>query len=466
MKYSKNSGFPYKKSVYIFRRDLRYEDNTALIHALEQSESVIPLFIIDPTQVGQENKYRSNAALQFMTQALEDLAQTLQTKKGKLYCFNGSPEQVVSMLIEREKIQAVYSNCDYTPFSIKRDAKLADLCQKHAVDFHAYHDLLLQAPDTVAKKSGGFYTVFTPFYKALIKMPQEKPKTTRLHNFYTKPIPGALSSLHEAINYIPNKKTAINGTRAACLAILNNLQHYGTYDTTRDIPALDATTHLSAYIKFGICSIREAYDAIYKTLGKNHTLIKQLCWHDFFTSVAFHNPHVFGAPFHKKYANLPWNTNKQVFTRWRTGTTGFPIVDAGIRELISTGFMHNRIRMVTASFLIKDLHIDWREGERFFASHLVDYDPSVNNGNWQWVASTGCDAQPYFRIFNPWLQQKKYDKDCIYIKRWIPELKDIPAKEIHHWYKNYTKYTTSYPPPMVDHNQERIITQKIWLSIA
>ena len=260
----------------------------------------------------------------------------------------------------------------------------------------------------------------------------------------------------------PNKRITINGTRAACLKILATLSQFSQYDDERNIPALDATTHLSAYIKFGLCSIREAYEAITQTLGKNHTLIKQLCWHDFFTHIAFNNPRVFGAPFHEKYANLPWNNNLQAFTRWCTGTTGFPLVDAGMRELVATGFMHNRIRMVTASFLVKDLHIDWRQGERFFATHLIDYDPSVNNGNWQWVASTGCDAQPYFRIFNPWLQQKKYDKDCVYIKRWVTELKDIPSKDIHQWYKTHTKYKNSYTQPMVDHEHERKITQKIF----
>jgi len=449
-----------KKTLFIFRRDLRYEDNTGLRLALDQSEKVITCFVIDPEQVGKNNNYKSNAALQFMTEALEDLSKILSKQNGQLYFFYGSPTEVVEKLIKTENIEAVYVNRDYTPFSIKRDDLIENVCKKLNVKFNSCDDLLLQKPETITKKDGGAYSVFTPFYKAMMKQPVQKPVKTNLNNFYVKPIKESFLNPGEKIKFVKNTK--IHASRAECLKILKQLNQFKNYDSERDIPSLDATTHLSAYIKFGVCSIREIYEAIAQQLGKNHTLVKQLCWHDFFTDIAFHNPRIFGSPFNKKYSRLPWNNNSKILERWCEGKTGFPFVDAGMRELVSTGFMHNRMRMVTASFLVKDLHIDWQKGERFFANHLVDYDPAVNNGNWQWCASTGCDAQPYFRIFNPWLQQKKYDKDCIYIKRWIPELKNIPAKDIHAWYKAHEKYKNVYIKPMVEHDHESKLTKQIF----
>jgi deoxyribodipyrimidine photo-lyase len=218
---------------------------------------------------------------------------------------------------------------------------------------------------------------------------------------------------------------------------------------------------LSAHNKFGTCSIREVYYIIAETFTHEHALIKELYWRDFFTHVAWNFPHVFGNSFHSKFDKLKWSKNLKTFKAWCNGLTGFPVVDAAMRQLNKTGFMHNRARMIAASFLTKDLHIEWRLGEQYFAQKLVDYDPAVNNGNWQWVASTGCDAQPYFRIFNPWLQQKKFDPECEYIKRWVPELKDLSPAQIHSWYNPKQKAPADYPKPIVDHTQEARIT-KAW----
>ncbi|HSF52014.1 MAG TPA: FAD-binding domain-containing protein, partial [Nitrososphaeraceae archaeon] len=223
--------------------------------------------------------------------------------------------------------------------------------------------------------------------------------------------------------------------------------------------------------KFGICSIREAYSAIQKELGFNHHLIRQLYWRDFYVYIGFHFPFVFNSPFQERYRRnvIEWKNEPKEFELWCNGKTGFPIVDAGMRELNETGYMHNRLRLITASFLVKDLHIDWRYGERYFGLKLFDYNPSINNGNWQWVASTGCDAQPFFRIFNPWLQQKKFDPDCIYIKKWISELKEVPINTIHEWYKANSvidKSTNSssrdYPKPIVEHQKEITITRELY----
>ncbi|MFW5746484.1 MAG: cryptochrome/photolyase family protein, partial [Nanoarchaeota archaeon] len=248
--------------------------------------------------------------------------------------------------------------------------------------------------------------------------------------------------------------------RKSALRILRNLEQFEDYSKDKDIPAKDATTHLSAHIKFGTCSLREIYHAI-KGTREDHPLLRQLYWHDFFTYVAHHFPHVFGSPFRSKYKELEWDKGAQAekrFRSWCKGNTGFPIVDAGMRQLNTSGFMHNRVRMIVASFLIKDLHIDWRQGERYFAKRLMDYDPAVNNGNWQWAASTGCDAQPYFRIFNPWRQQKRFDPECIYIKEWVPELQELDPAHIHQWStecKEYWHKKVAYPAPIVCHDEER-----------
>ncbi|MGA9530868.1 MAG: deoxyribodipyrimidine photo-lyase, partial [Candidatus Babeliales bacterium] len=243
------------------------------------------------------------------------------------------------------------------------------------------------------------------------------------------------------------------GGSSECKKRINLIRHLKHYHKTRNYPAMP-TSYLSPHLKFGTLSVRYAAAIITKELSPHHDLIRQLYWRDFYTYIAYHSPFVFGSSYKDKYNQLTWSKSKLRFKKWQQGLTGFPIVDAGMRQLNTTGFMHNRVRMITASFLIKDLHINWQWGERYFAQKLVDYDPSVNNGNWQWVASTGCDAAPYFRIFNPWLQQKKYDPQCIYIKQWIPELKDIPSQIIHTWYKKYSPKMKNYPYPMVNHEKE------------
>jgi deoxyribodipyrimidine photo-lyase len=245
------------------------------------------------------------------------------------------------------------------------------------------------------------------------------------------------------------------GGRARAQAILGAIGTHASYATDRDRMDRAGTTRLSAHHKFGTVSIRESYHTVAKTLGPGHPLIRQFYWRDFFTHIAWHFPHVFGHAFQRKYDSLIWRGREEWFEAWCAGRTGFPIVDAGMRELAATGFMHNRARMIVASFLVKDLHIDWRRGEQWFAQSLTDYDPAVNNGSWQWAASTGCDAQPYFRIFNPWLQQKRFDPDCVYIRRWVPELAETTPALIHGWHTPTMLDTGSYPRPIVDHDTQK-----------
>lgn len=454
----------YKKTLFIFRRDLRLNDNTALQHACMQSQEVIPCFIFDPAQVGEKNKYRSMNAMQHMIESLVDLQKHIHKAHGKLYFFHGDSSTIIDHLIKETRASAAFLNRDYTPFSKERDKKIERVCIQNDIAFHAYDDIPLHSPDTILKKDQTPYGVFTAFYNRARVMPVAKPKKCSRISWYMHPISGALSddTMQKTIlGSYANDECLVRGGRTAALKTLHAIKDYKAYQKTRDFPA-QATTHVSAYLKFGTLSIREVYYHIQDTLGIHHPLLRQLYWRDFWMYIAYHNPHVFGQAYHKRYDGLTWDNNKTLFKKWCQGATGFPIVDAGMRQLNTTGFMHNRVRMIVASFLVKDLHIDWRWGERYFAQQLVDYDPCLNNGNWQWAASTGCDAQPYFRIFNPWLQQKKYDPECTYIKQWIPELTSIDAKIIHTSARHTIPH---YPRPCVDHALESA-KAKVWYKQA
>jgi deoxyribodipyrimidine photo-lyase len=425
----------YQTSLHIFRRDLRLHDNTALIQALASSRSVIPCFIFDKRQI-QENDYKSDNCIQFMLQSLSDLNKQLQSKNASLYFFYGLAEEIVTQLIKDKKIQAVFINRDYTKFSRQRDHKIENICLENGIGFHSIGDTLLHEPQEVYKPNGQAYTVFTPFFNKASSLPVNAVKKNPYNNYFSQEISFEDKTVFAKLSKKSNPNLFVKGGRQEALSLLKKIAGLRNYAETRNFPALNSSTHLSAHNKFGTLSIRELYAGIVNHFGSEHTLIKELYWRDFFTHIAYHFPHVFGHAFHEKYENIIWSKNEKYFHAWREGRTGFPIVDAGMRELNATGYMHNRLRMITASFLVKDLHIDWRWGEKYFAQKLVDYDPAVNNGNWQWAASTGCDAQPYFRIFNPWLQQEKFDADCLYIKQWIPELARIPAKMIHGLGKN------------------------------
>lgn len=442
----------YQKSLFIFRRDLRLEDNNGLLFALENSKVVIPCFIFTPEQI-EKNPFRSDHCLQFMLESLEELDEALRRCEAKLYYFYGKNETIIETCIKHLSIDAIIVNRDYTPYSRKRDENMLSVCNKYKIAFHSFDDLLLNSPEEILKENGKPYTIFTPYYHKAIKSAVTRPKENTHSHYSRETIPFAKdSSSFNTILPIKNKENAFPGGRTAALKILKSVVSFSRYGLERDFPSIDGTTHLSAYLKFTVCSVREIYHAISNVLGPHHELLRQLYWRDFFTSIAFFFPHVFEKAFQHKYEHLEWNDDETTFERWCEGKTGFPIVDAGMRQMNQTGFMHNRVRMVAASFLVKDLHISWQKGEKYFAQKLIDYDPAVNNGNWQWAASTGCDAQPYFRIFNPWLQQKKFDKDCIYIKRWIPELGSYTPKAIHEWYKE--KNNSQYPDPIVDHSME------------
>lgn len=444
----------FKCSLFIFRRDLRLEDNTGLIFALQSSELVIPAFIFTPEQI-DHNPFKSNHCLKFMIECLNDLENQLKKVDGKLYYFKGKPEDIVKKAISELRLEALILNQDYTPYSQQRDAKLEALCESHNISFHSFHDALLHPPEETLKKDGKPYTIFTPYFQNATKQSVLPPKHIKNSNYFHKSINFSEDSsiLSKILPQQPLKNELIGG-RTEALKILKKLTLLKDYEQHRDFPAEDCTSHLSPYLKFTVCSPREVYKAISHNLSTHHALIRSLYWRDFFTSIAFFFPHVFEGAFHSKFDTLKWSHNQENFKRWCDGLTGIPIVDAGMREMKTTGFMHNRVRMISASFLVKDLHINWRWGEKYFAQTLIDYDPAVNNGNWQWIASTGCDAQPYFRIFNPWNQQNKFDPECNYIKKWIPELRELSPKIIHTWYeKKLHTECLNYPPPITDHKK-------------
>lgn len=455
-------GAEHLRSLFIFRRDLRIEDNTALIAAVRSSKAVATCFILDPRQ--RNHPYFSQFGAHFLRQSLDDLAKQLRDHGGTLHVLEGVAEEVVAELLRLQKIDAVYCNRDYTPFSMRRDSAIEAACKKSGAAFHCMTDALLHEPEEVHKADGAAYTVFTPFFNKAASLPLRGSTPFPRATFFTLDVPQADYAVLSAFGV---QQCVPTGGRTSAIALLQQLGSHAHYKAVRDMPGNESgTTHLSAHLKFGTCSVREAHQAICARLGDTHPLLRQLYWRDFFTHVAHHFPHVFQGAFHRQYDSIAWSTDEKQFNAWCNGTTGFPIVDAGMRQLNQTGFMHNRVRMIAASFLVKDLHQDWRNGERYFATKLTDYDPAVNNGNWQWSASTGCDAAPYFRIFNPWLQQLKFDPQCQYVLRWVPELQNVPVADIHAWNKAHVRHgACKYPSPIVDHSTQAARAKLLYQSV-
>jgi deoxyribodipyrimidine photo-lyase len=437
---------PSRRCLFLFRRDLRLHDNTGLNHALGSSAEVVAAFVLDPRQC-KGHPYFSARGFRFLHESLRELDGELRARGGRLYVFEGDPAAVVNQLVVGGHVQSVAVNRDYTPFSLARDGAMLAICRRFGATFSSFDDALLHAPEEVATVASGPYQVFSAFHRAARNRPLRQPAALAAGRFATLDLPGEITLPPLS----PAADASHPGGRANGLARLARATGLADYETTRDLPALEGTSLLSPHLKFGTVSVREVHRTLAEALGPDHGLLRELHWRDFFTHVAWHAPKVFGTPYRDEFARVPWSHSAELLAAWSTGTTGFPLVDAGMRELAATGFMHNRVRMATASFLVKDLHVDWREGERVFARHLVDYDPAVNNGAWQWVAGTGCDAQPWFRVFNPWLQAKRFDPDALYIKRWVPELAGLTAAQIHALDTCGVPADVDYPPPMVDH---------------
>lgn len=424
-----------KISIFWFRRDLRLKDNHGLYQALESGKKVLSIFIFDEDILDLlENK--SDKRVDFIVQGLQTLNSFLKSKNKGIKIFKGKPLEIYKKLTENYEIEAVYSNEDYEPYAIKRDQEIANFLASKNIAFHQFKDQVIFHKDEIVKADKKPYTVYTPYSKLWLNEFQK----VDLQGFASEK---KLDNLLE----IPFEEFKIEdiGFQKTDLAFEvpeADLHIIKTYEETRNFPAVKGTTQLGVHLRFGTISVRK----LAKIAKENNlTFLKELIWREFFMQILYHFPKVVNHSFKSKYDAIPWENNPEFLEKWKAGKTGFPIVDAGMRELNATGFMHNRVRMITASFLIKHLLTDWRIGEAYFAEKLMDYDLSANNGNWQWCASSGCDAAPYFRIFNPDEQQKKFDPDFKYIKKWIPEFG--------------TKY---YPKPIVEHKKAREKVLKVY----
>ena len=451
----------FENGLFIFRRDLRIVDNNGLNLLNEKCKNIFTIFIFTPEQVGSGNKYKSDNAVQFMIESLQDLASQISKAGGHLYTFYGHNDKIVADCIKAFDINVVCFNLDITPYSKERDNKIIKLCE-HMKTYVMYdYDYYLHEPGTIVNGSKEPYQKFTPFYQTCLKKKVESPAGPRKIHFKRSEahIPGKIS-LEQAFKKFTkeNPDILVHGGRPEAIKTLKTAVRTQTHYSKTHNELDKQTTQLSAYLKFGCISIREAYKALH---GK-HDIIRQLIWRDFYANILYSFPHVLGHAMKQKYNKVHWHHNTNWFKAWCDGETGFPIVDAGMRQLNETGYMHNRARLIVASFLTKTLLIDWRDGEEYFASKLTDYDPASNNGNWQWVASTGADSQPYFRIFNPWEQAKNFDPDCEYIKKWVPELADVPDKDILNWETEFNNYKdTKYPKPIVDYKKQKDLALKM-----
>ncbi len=420
-------------TVFWFRRDLRFHDNHGLFEALKRSKHVLPVFIFD-TDILSSLSDKKDKRVSFIHDSLIYLQIEILKHDSSLYIIHDTPENAFKTICNNFNVKEVLTNHDYEPYAIERDKKIAEWLSTKKIPFHSFKDQVLFEKSEVVKNDGAPYTIFTPYSKVWKQKLKEEgipnyPSEEFLDNLVKlKPLP--IPSLNE----IGFQKS---NTKVPSFRLNNNVIR--NYHNTRNLPAENGTGKVSVHLRFGTVSVRKL---VQSAVVLNEQWLNELIWREFFMMILFHFPSVVTDSFKKKYDAIEWRNNEAEFDAWCKGKTGYPIVDAGMRELNETGLMHNRVRMITASFLTKHLLIDWRWGEAYFAEKLLDYELSSNNGNWQWSAGCGCDAAPYFRIFNPAEQTKKFDPEYKYIKRWVPELN-----------------TNKYPKEIVDHPlaRERVL---------
>lgn len=417
-------------NIVWFRRDLRLHDNAALYHALKSNNPVIPIFIFDKN-ILDDLEDKKDRRIEFIREALIEMQETLKKHKSSLEVYYDTPVNVYKQLVKKYTIETVFANEDYEQYAIDRDAAIIDLLKNHNAELKLYKDQVILAKDEVLKDDGKPYTVFTPYsrkWKATLTDFHLKSYPTEKYfkNFHSSEqhrIPSLESMGFEKVG----EPFPSSNVRAELIK---------NYAKTRDYPGIHGTSHMGVHLRFGTVSIRELAT---KAKELSDTYLNELIWRDFYHMILWHFPHVRKEKaFKPEYDHIKWSYNEKHFQAWCTGQTGYPIVDAGMRELNTTGFMHNRVRMITASFLTKHLLIDWRLGEAYFAKKLLDFDYAANNGGWQWAAGCGCDAAPYFRVFNPTLQTQKFDKDLKYIRKWVPEFESF-----------------DYVKPIVEHDAAR-----------
>jgi deoxyribodipyrimidine photo-lyase len=419
---------PMNVTVFWFRRDLRLEDNTGLFHALETGRPVLPLFIFDKAILDQLDD-KTDKRVSFIHRRIQEINDVLKRFGSTLLVKYGFVHQVFQQLLDDFLVEAVYTNHDYEPYAVKRDEEVKNFLSRQGIAFRSFKDQVIFEKNEVTKEDGSPYAVFTPFskkWKALLQarglpyFPSDNPSGS-FYAFPDQSVPSLQSMGFQETGFsiLPdvNKETILR------------------YDQTRDIPSIQGTTRLGIHLRFGTISIRHL---VKTALSLNGVFLNELIWREFFMQLLWHQPRLVNQCCRPEYEGIRWRNNEREFELWSEGRTGYPIVDAGMRELNETGFMHNRVRMITASFLVKHLLIDWRWGEAYFARKLLDYELASNNGNWQWVAGCGCDAAPYFRMFNPHTQTKRFDPHLSYTRTWVPEVDSL-----------------TYTPPLVEHEFAR-----------
>lgn len=416
-------------TLFWFRRDLRLEDNTALFYALQDKETVLPIFIFDETIL--QHLEKNDARVTFIHNQLEKINVELGKINKSLAVFYGKPIEVFKNLIKDNQIKSVYTNHDYEPYARKRDIALNEVFKENKIEFKTCKDQVIFEKSEITKDDGLPYVVYTPFSNKW----KAKLKETKLVNYPSETLLKNITS--HSYPFLSLQDIGFETTKIKLPEYTISEKLISEYEATRNFPALkNGTSLVGIHLRFGTISIRKLVQHALKF--ENETFLKELIWREFFMQILWHFPHTQTKSFKPKYDEIKWVNDEKLFKNWCDGQTGYPMVDAGMRELNATGHMHNRVRMVVASFLCKHLLIDWRWGETYFASKLLDYEQASNVGNWQWAAGSGVDAAPYFRIFNPTEQIKKFDKELKYIKKWVPELE-----------------TLQYPNPIVDHKEAR-----------
>jgi deoxyribodipyrimidine photo-lyase len=416
-------------SIFWFRRDLRLVDNAGLYYALKNNTNILPLFIFDENILNTlEDK--SDKRVEFIHRTVKEIGNNLCKIGSSLLVLYGDPKNIFENIIKDYTVKSVYANHDYEPKAIQRDRQIEELLHKHNIPFLTFKDQCIFEKSEVTKDDGTPYTIFTPY---------SRKWKAKINSFYTKAYPNDIYySSFIQLKQFPFPSLAEIGFKSTNTVfpkktVTDSLIE--EYTEKRNFPGIEGTSKLSIHLRFGTISIREITR---KAIQLNETWLNEIIWRDFYMMILFHFPYVEHSAFKKNYNAIPWRNNEVEFEKWCEGKTGYPIVDAGMRELNNSGFMHNRVRMITASFLVKHLLIDWQWGEAYFAQKLLDFDLSANNGGWQWAASSGCDAAPYFRIFNPYEQTKRFDPHYEYIQKWVPE-----------WQEPH------YPAPIVDHKAAR-----------
>ena len=415
-------------AIFWFRRDLRLEDNHGLFEVLKNYKNVLPIFIFDPEILDKLPK--DDARVNFIYEQLKDLNDSLDTNQ-KINTYYDRPEQVFNQLVSKFPIEAVYTNHDYEPYAIVRDKAVSDLLNLKSIAYKSFKDQVVFERNEVTKDDGLPYKVYTPYSKKWLSAFNEKC----IDAYPSENLLNHLSKM-DCNRWVSLEAMGFSSSKLKIAPFKMDTQLIHLYEEKRNTPSVAGTSRLGPHLRFGTVSIRKVVKKALKS--SNITFLKELIWREFFMQILWHFPHTVTKSFKPQYEAIQWRNNKEEFEKWCQGETGYPLVDAGMRELNQTGFMHNRVRMLVGSFLCKHLLIDWRWGEAYFAQKLHDFELSSNVSNWQWVAGCGVDAAPYFRIFNPTTQITKFDKDHHYIKKWVPEYQEF----------NYAK-------PIVDHKFAR-----------